>query len=262
MKQVKAKKSFGQHFLKNDAICKRISSSLTLHGGYKNVLEIGPGTGALTLHLLERKDIDLKTVEVDREAIAYLHENHPKIGERLIEADFLKMDLESHTKEPIGIIGNFPYNISTQILFKVLDHKDLVLEVVGMFQREVARRIASPPGSREYGITSVLLQAFYDVEYLFTVDEDEFVPPPKVKSGVIRLKRNRVKKLPCDEAKFKQVVKLAFNQRRKNLKNSLKSLTSENYQFLESDYTTLRPEQLGVKDFIEITQMIERVGGF
>jgi 16S rRNA (adenine1518-N6/adenine1519-N6)-dimethyltransferase len=229
---------------------------LTLHRGYENVLEIGPGTAALTKHLLEREDIDLMTIEVDREAIAYLREFHPELRDKMIEADFLKIDLETHSKEPMGIIGNFPYNISSQILFKVLDHKDLVMEVVGMFQREVARRVASPPGSREYGIISVLLQAYYDIEYLFTVDENEFDPPPKVKSGVIRLKRNKVETLPCDEVKFKQVVKMAFNQRRKNLRNSLRALTADNARFQESDYITLRPEQLGVKDFIEITKMI------
>lgn len=256
MKSVRAKKSFGQHFLKNKAICRRIAESLTLHGGYENVLEIGPGTAALTLHLLEREDIDLMTVEVDRESIAYLRQHHPVLRDRIIEADFLKLNLEEHTKEPFGLIGNFPYNISTQILFKVLDHRDLVKEVVGMFQREVARRVASPPGSREYGIISVLLQAYYDIEYLFTVDENEFSPPPKVKSGVIRLKRNQVETLPCDDAAFKKVVKLAFNQRRKNLKNSLKSISSENEQFLSSRFVTLRPEQLSVEDFVELTSLL------
>jgi 16S rRNA (adenine1518-N6/adenine1519-N6)-dimethyltransferase len=250
---VRAKKSFGQHFLKNPAICGRISDALKRHNDYLRVLEIGPGTGALTQHLLKRDDIDLLVVEVDRDSIAYLRQHYPILRDRMVEGDFLKMKLDELSDQAFGIIGNFPYNISTQILFKILDYKDLVPEMVGMFQREVARRVVSPPGSKEYGIISVLIQAFYDVEYLFTVDENEFQPPPKVKSAVIRLTRNSITHLDCDEVLFKRVIKMGFNQRRKTLRNSLKTLILEREISTEHVLFTKRPEQLGVDEFVELT---------
>ncbi|NNE55647.1 MAG: 16S rRNA (adenine(1518)-N(6)/adenine(1519)-N(6))-dimethyltransferase RsmA [Flavobacteriales bacterium] len=253
--KVKPKKHLGQHFLKNDAICARISASLTRHGGYTRVLEIGPGTGALTKHLLERDDIDLAVVEIDRESINYLEQHYRQLLGRIVDQDFLKLNLDEISPEPFGVIGNFPYNISSQILFKVYDYRDQVPEVVGMFQREVAQRIASPPGSKAYGILSVLLQAYYDIEYLFTVDENEFIPPPKVKSAVIRLKRNETTKLDCDEKKFKQVIKLGFGMRRKTLRNSLKSLIEQYDVDKSQEIFNKRPEQLGVEEFVELTKM-------
>lgn len=250
---VAPKKHLGQHFLINAQIAHDIAHALTRFGGYKTVLEIGPGTGALTKHLLPLP-YDTHVVEIDEQSIVYLHLHYPELKNKIHSEDFLKMDLIRKFPEPIAVIGNFPYNISSQILFHVLDFKDHVPELVGMFQKEVALRIANGPGSKDYGILSVLIQAWYDVEYLFTVNENEFNPPPKVKSGVIRMKRKDIHDLGCDEVKFKQLVKLAFNQRRKTLRNSLKSVIQN--QEVAGDWLQKRPEQLGVQEFIELTNLL------
>ena len=257
-KDVRAKKHLGQHFLKDESIAKKIGDALTLKG-YKNVLEIGPGMGVLTKYLLE-KEIDLVAMDLDTESITYLEANYPNKNLQLLEADFLRFDLSDvFGGEPFAIIGNFPYNISTQIVFKTLENKELVPEFSGMFQKEVALRICSKEGSKTYGILSVLTQAFYDAEYLFTVDENVFIPPPKVKSGVLRLRRKQDYSLPCGEKLFFTVVKTAFQQRRKTLRNSLKTLNlSDNLR--EDEVFNLRPEQLNVEQFITLTQKIEADG--
>lgn len=216
MSRVQPKKNLGQHFLKDEAIAKRIADSLS-GDGYSSVLEIGPGMGILTAFLLSRKFPDFRVVEIDNESVHYLHQNFPEL-KNILTGDFLSMELDSYFPEKMAIIGNFPYNISTQILFKVLKHRDKVVEIAGMLQKEVAERICAGPGSKTYGIMSVLLQAFYKTEYLFTVSEHVFAPPPKVKSGVIRLIRNDVINLGCDEVLFFRVVKACFNQRRKTLR--------------------------------------------
>jgi 16S rRNA (adenine1518-N6/adenine1519-N6)-dimethyltransferase len=255
LNKVKPKKHLGQHFLKNTEIAENIANALTLHGQYSIALEVGPGMGVLTQFLLKNKKIETWVAEIDKESITYLKNNFPEINNRILEGDFLNMQLNKHFEEkPIAIIGNFPYNISSQILFKVYENKNQVKEVVGMFQKEVAIRIASKPGKKDYGILSVLMQAYYNIEYLFTVNEDEFYPAPKVKSGVIRLCRNEVNSLPCDEILFKKVVKTAFNQRRKTLRNSLKSLLPN--ELLPLPLFNKRPEQLSVEEFISITKMI------
>lgn len=253
MSRVQAKKNLGQHFLKDKSIASRIADSLT-GSGYSSVLEIGPGTGILTGFLIERNFPDFRVIEIDNESAHYLKEHFP--GLALIRGDFLTMDLEAAFPGNLAVIGNFPYNISTQILFRVLDNRSKVSELCGMFQKEVAERICASPGNKTYGITSVLLQAYYDTEYLFTVPEHVFSPPPKVKSGVIRLRRNSVSDIGCDEKLFKRVVKAGFNQRRKTLRNSIKSaftLKNEDYR----DFA-LRPEQLSVSQFIELTNWIEK----
>ena len=247
---VKPKKHLGQHFLKNASIAERIAHSLTGHGHYATLIEIGPGTGALTQHLL-KLPYTTWVSEIDIESIAYLHQHYPELRPRILGEDFLAMNLQNKFEEKIAVIGNFPYNISSQILFHVLDHKNQVTELVGMFQKEVAMRVSNPPGGKEYGILSVLIQAWYDVEYLFTVNEEEFIPPPKVKSGVIRMKRNTIDDLGCDEVMFKRVVKTAFNQRRKTLRNSLKSLLPQGF---ENEMLQLRPERLTVAQFIQLTK--------
>lgn len=250
---VKAKKHLGQHFLKDQKIASDIAEALTGQGGYQDVLEVGPGTGVLTQYLMG-KDFNLHAVEMDRESVAYLKQNFIQLTDNLIEGDFLQLNFDEITDGPLCVIGNFPYNISTQIYFKVLENKDKVPEVVGMLQKEVAERIAAPPGSKTYGILSVLVQAYYDVEYLFTVPPEVFIPPPKVNSAVIRIVRNDVEKLGCDEKKFKLVVKTAFNQRRKTLRNALKSLTfatAPNEHLL-----TLRAERLSVEDYVQITKCL------
>ena len=255
LRKVKAKKHLGQHFLTDLTIAKKIVDSLSLTNQYNKVVEVGPGMGVLTQYLIENKNYQTFPVDVDRESIGYLVEKYPSLKGNIIYGDFLKMNLnEIVTNEPFAVIGNFPYNISSQILFKVLDFKDRIPEVVGMFQKEVAERIAAGPGSRTYGITSVLLQAFYDIEYLFTVNETVFDPPPKVKSAVIRLTRNKKAKLNCDEKRFKGIVKMAFNQRRKMMRKSLKSLLNE----ANKDHEILikRPEQLSVEEFVELTNML------
>lgn len=250
---VKPKKHLGQHFLTDLSIAKDIADALLVNGKYKKVLEIGPGTGALTQFLLERSEFSTEVVEIDTESVKYLHEHYPKLV--VHEENFLKMDFSQFNGEPIAVAGNFPYNISSQILFKVLDERDHVPEVVGMFQKEVAERVAEGPGSKTYGILSVLLQAFYDIEYLFTVPENVFNPPPKVKSGVIRLIRNEVNHLPCDEKLFKTIVKATFNQRRKTVRNGVKGLLKG--EKIEHELMQKRPEQLSVEQFVELTNLVE-----
>ena len=219
------------------------------------VLEVGCGMGVLTQFLLQRDDIIIWGAEIDTESVEYLHEHYPDFAPRLVEGDFLKMDLREKFGNLLRVIGNFPYNISSQIFFKVIENRDIIPECVGMIQREVAVRIAEPPGSREYGILSVLLQAWYDIEYLFTVGEKVFNPPPKVKSAVIRLKRNDIKELGCDEALFVKVVKASFGQRRKMLRNSLKSVFGD-FGGAEHPFFTQRAEQLSVADFVELTNWV------
>lgn len=254
MDKVTAKKHLGQHFLNDESIAKNIADTLTLQG-YKNVLEIGPGMGVLTKYLLE-KPIDTYVIEIDTESVAYLEAHYPKLHGKILSKDFLKYNIKEVFKdEPFAIIGNFPYNISTQIVFRTLELRDQIPEFSGMFQKEVAERICSKKGSKVYGILSVLAQAFYDVEYLFTVDEHVFTPPPKVKSGVMRMIRKENYHLPCDEKLLYTVVKTAFNQRRKTMRNSLKSMNLSD-KLREDSIFDLRPEQLSVEQFIELTQKI------
>ena len=252
---VKAKKNLGQHFLKEKEIARRIAATLD---GYPSlpVLEVGPGTGVLTEFLLENRR-DLTVVEIDRESVAYLKEHYPILEGKILEQDFLRMDLSQYFDTPICIIGNYPYNISSQIFFKVLDNKDSVPCCSGMIQKEVAERMVASPGSKAYGILTVLLQAWYDVEYLFTVNEQAFIPPPKVKSAVIRLTRNKRKQLNCDEKLFKMVVKTGFNQRRKMLRNSVKSLLSGEEPLPDDPMLTKRPEQLSIEQFEALTNLLE-----
>ena len=255
--KVKAKKHLGQHFLKDPSICQRIAGDLKMAKS-QNVLEVGPGTGALSKWLIADKRIqELYLMDVDEESITYLKMLYPERSSNILFEDFISFDLNKFLPgESFNVVGNFPYNISSQILFRCLEFKDRIPEIVGMFQREVAQRIAKGPGSKQYGILSVFMQAYYDIEYLFTVDEDVFDPPPKVKSGVIRCTRNQRTSLPCDEKLFKRVVKTAFNQRRKTLRNSLKPLLSG--LELPEKYSGERPEQCSVKDFILLTEMIGR----
>lgn len=255
MKKVRAKKSLGQHFLTDLSVARRIAA--TLDGQQcRPTLEVGPGMGVLTQYLLEQGH-DLQVVELDSESVDYLRVQFPQLDGRIIADDFLRLDLrEIAHGEPINIIGNYPYNISSQIFFKVLDNRDLVPCCTGMVQREVALRIADPAGGRTRGILSVLLQAWYDIEYLFTVDEHVFNPPPKVKSGVIRLTRNDVTHLGCDERLMRNVVKTAFGQRRKMLRSSLKGLLPPNDPLLAMPLMTQRPEQLTVSDFVDLTNHI------
>lgn len=254
---VKAKKHLGQHFLTDKNICLKIANQYQSHQGCKRVLEIGPGMGALTTYLIA-KDLDVWVMEIDTESVAYLNENVKELQGKILENDFLKANLSDIMGEDaFAVVGNFPYNISSQILFKCIEYRNQIPEIMGMFQKEVAERVAEKPGSKQYGILSVLLQAYYDIEYCFTVDEHVFNPPPKVKSGVIRCVRNARRELPCDEKLFKQVVKMSFNQRRKTIRNSIKPLL--NGRILEHDYLALRPEVLSVEQFIELTQEIEAI---
>jgi 16S rRNA (adenine1518-N6/adenine1519-N6)-dimethyltransferase len=250
---VSPKKNLGQHFLKDRDIARRIADTLS-GSGYSSVLEIGPGTGILTRFLINRQFPDFRVIEIDNESAYYLKKNFQDLKE-IIRGDFLVMDIDQYFPDKLAVIGNFPYNISSQILFKILDHRDKILEICGMFQKEVAERICSPPGSKVYGILSVMLQAFYTPEYLFTVPEHVFSPPPKVKSGMIRLTRNNVRELGCDESLFQKVIKASFNQRRKILRNSVKTA----FNLKKEDYKDfgLRPEQLSVEHFIELTNWIE-----
>ena len=247
--KVTPKKRLGQHFLTDESVAEQIVASLK--AGNRHVLEVGPGMGVLTKYLLQQPDLDFSVVELDSESVEYLKVHYPALAPRIMEADFLTLKLDELYQDNLTIIGNFPYNISTQIMFKMPEYKSLVTELVGMFQKEVAERIASAPGSKQYGILSVLVQAFYDVEYLFTVSEHQFFPPPQVKSAVIRVTKNPTKQLHCDENLFKQVVKAAFNQRRKTIRNSLKM-----YNFVDGFSTSplfnLRPEQLSVEQFEDI----------
>jgi len=294
MTEVRAKKALGQHFLTDQKVARAIvdaleafpaiapgeaktaagdrpCSELLQKGGPEEVcspvLEVGPGMGVLTQYLLERKDIDLKLIEIDSESVEYLLTHFAGMQGRLMEGDFLTLKLEKLFPGQFAIIGNFPYNISSQIFFKVLDYKDQIPQVVGMVQKEVAERIAEKPGSKTYGILSVLLQAWYDIEYLFTVGSGCFAPPPKVESAVIRLKRNGRESLGCDEALFKTVVKTAFGQRRKMMRNPLKPLAAAKAaregwseeqlaDFLAQDVFTLRPERLSVEDFVALTNLL------
>ena len=280
MQQVHAKKFLGQHFLTDLSIAQRIAETaypqqcstdghrqsdraklFTREGKGENnpiqVLEVGPGMGVLTQFLLKDPNIQLTAIEIDRESVAYLKEWYPEL--HLIEGDFLKIDLDMiYPEGEFNVIGNYPYNISSQIFFKVLEYKDRIPVCSGMIQKEVAERIASKPGKKAYGILSVLLQAYYDIEYLFTVDEHVFNPPPKVKSAVIRMTRNKRRRLDCDEALFKTVVKTAFNQRRKQMRNSLQQLVGKGNPILEEKIFTMRPEQLSVEQFIELTHLIEQ----
>ncbi len=256
MSLVRAKKNLGQHFLIDQNIARNIVESLTNTDGY-DVLEIGPGMGVLTQYLLQKPAFTTSVVEIDTESVEYLHEHYPELSPRIISKDFLRMRLDDYFPGKFCIIGNFPYNISSQIFFKVLDYRDQIPEVVGMIQKEVAERLATGPGSKAYGILSVILQAFYDIEYLFTVHEKVFNPPPRVKSAVIRLKRNNRVKLDCDEKLFIQVVKMAFNQRRKTMRNSLRQfITTEEMKAM--DVFNLRPEQMSVAAFEELTLMIQK----
>jgi 16S rRNA (adenine1518-N6/adenine1519-N6)-dimethyltransferase len=253
MTVVRAKKSLGQHFLKDQNIARKIVDSLNAEN-LTIVFEIGPGMGVLTRFLLEKENFTTIPVEIDPESVIYLEAAFPQLKTRLIQGDFLTLDLQTVTKEKLAIIGNFPYNISSQIFFKVIENREQVHEVVCMIQKEVAQRIACKPGSKEYGILSVLLQAYYQIDYLFTVHENVFAPPPKVKSGVIRLLRNSTRQLDCNENLFFKVVKASFNQRRKVLSNSLKGLTPG----LDKEHPLLgkRPEQLSVNDFVELTNLV------
>lgn len=256
MDRVRAKKHLGQHFLTDLDIAKRIAESLQLNT-YTKLLEIGPGMGVLTQFLLQNPQKEVYVIDIDSESIGYLKEHFPQLNQKVIEGDFLKLDLAKlFNNTEFGLIGNYPYNISSQIVFKMLDYKHLIPEMSGMFQKEVAERICSGPGSKEYGIISVLTQAYYNAEYLFTVNENVFNPPPKVKSGVLRLTRKKETILPCNEILFKQVVKTSFNQRRKMLRNSLRGLGYTAEQLSEEIYTK-RPEQLSLQQFYSITNQLE-----
>jgi 16S rRNA (adenine1518-N6/adenine1519-N6)-dimethyltransferase len=248
---VPPKKSLGQHFLKDNNIARKIVNALPPE--VSSIIEIGPGMGVLTRYLIERPGKSY-FIETDREAIRYLEDKFPQSKELFIRADFLKYPLEELFQEGFSIIGNFPYHISSQIFFRVLDYRSQVQYVVGMVQKEVAERLASPPGSKKYGILSVLLQAFYQIEYLFTVNETVFIPPPKVKSAVIRLRRNDVVSLDCNEDMFFKVVKAAFNQRRKTIRNSLRSFYIDFHRQELSHLAEKRPEQLGVVDFVMLAR--------
>ena len=254
---VKPKKFLGQHFLKDMDIARRIAETMIGYAGVP-ILEIGPGTGVLTRFLLSAGH-DLTVVEIDRESVAYLQAHFPELDNRILEEDFLKLRLDKTFPGRFCVIGNYPYNISSQIFFKVLDYKDLIPCCSGMIKKEVAERMASGPGNKNYGILSVLMQAWYDIEYLFTVPEHVFEPPPKVKSAVIRMTRNKVTDLGCSEQLFKQIVKTSFNQRRKTLRNSLKPILGKECPLYESPIFDKRPEQLSVDQFISLTKEIEVV---
>ena len=253
MKNVRAKKHLGQHFLNDEKIALNITNLLSSET--QNVVEIGPGMGVLTQFLV-KKDFTTEVVEIDTESVFYLRLNYPQLANKITEGDFLQLNLKEKYPYRFSLIGNFPYNISSQILFKAFENKDQIPEVVGMFQKEVAERIVAKKG-KQRGILSVLLQAYYDIEYCFTIDEDVFTPPPKIKSGVIKLKRNELKKLPCDEKLFKQIVKAGFNQRRKTLRNALKSFSLEN-ELVAANLLQKRAEELSVEDFITITLICQK----
>ena len=255
MSLVRAKKHLGQHFLTDKNIAAKIVDSLRPGNSYSYVLEVGPGMGILSDFLLQKPELQTYLIDIDTESYEFLQKKYPQLGERLINDDFLEMDFSKVFKEPFGIIGNFPYNISSQILFKVLDNRQQVVEVVGMFQKEVAERCSAKAGSKEYGILSVFLQAYYKVEYLFTVKAGVFNPPPKVLSAVIRLTRNDAEQLNCDEKLFWQVVKAGFNQRRKTLRNALSSLINKE-KLTNEPMLDLRAERLSVDDFVNLTNKI------
>ncbi len=260
MNEVRAKKFLGQHFLTDEGIARRIVESLTPE--VHHLLEIGPGMGGLTKYLLERPDTAFHVVEIDRESVAWLHDHYPTLD--VIEGDFLRMDLTTvFGGQPFVLTGNYPYDISSQIFFKMLDNRDLIPCCTGMIQHEVAVRMAASPGNKQYGILSVLIQAWYDVEYLFTVEPSVFNPPPKVQSAVIRMTRNQTEHLDCDEQLFKRVVKTVFNQRRKMLRVSLRQIFDSQHPastaFYQQDVMTRRPEQLTIAEFVELTNMVDEM---
>ncbi len=256
MSQVKAKKHLGQHFLTDKNIAEKIVNSLIHHNKYDKVLEVGPGMGVLSDFLLQKKEYETYLIDIDTESFNFLQKKYPDLGDKLLNADFLHLNFKDIFPSSFAIIGNFPYNISSQILFKILDNRNQVPEVVGMFQKEVAERCTAKPGTKEYGILSVFLQAYFKCEYLFTVKAGVFNPPPKVLSAVIRLSRNEVKELGCNEKLFWQVVKAGFNQRRKTLSNALSGIIPKDKQH-EDTVWTLRAERLSVKDFVDLTNLIE-----
>ncbi len=257
MMTVQPKKHLGQHFLTDENTSKKIVEQYTNLGQTNNMLEIGPGMGAITKYLLEIKGIDLHVMELDKEAAAYLKLNYPQLDGKIHSSDFLKTDLSTFfTGQPFAVVGNFPYNISSQILFHCIKFRNQIPEIMGMFQKEVAERVAEPPGSKKYGVLSVFLQTYYDIEYCFTVNENVFNPPPKVKSGVIRCFRNERKTLPVDESLYAKVVKATFNQRRKTIKNGLKKIID--VQLLPTHpFLKQRAETLGIEEFIELTRIVE-----
>lgn len=255
MTRVKAKKYLGQHFLNDQQIAQKIVDSLDQSTPL--VLEVGPGMGVLTQFLLQRPELELHLTEVDRESVDYLLSHYPQLNTKLKEGDFLREDLNQRFSEPFSLIGNFPYNISSQIFFKVLEYRDQIPQVVGMIQKEVAERLAAPPGKKDYGILSVFLQAYYYIDYLFTVHENVFTPPPKVKSAVIKLVRNERKSLDCDEKLFFRIVKATFNQRRKTIRNSLKVISFDRAAINEHPLLALRPEKLSVDQFVELTRLVQ-----
>lgn len=274
MKSVRPKKQLGQHFLTDQEVAQKIANTVDACPGLP-ILEVGPGMGVLTQYLLP-KGRPVKVVEIDTESVAYLKEHMPQLGDDILEDDFLRMPLDRiFSGEPFVLTGNYPYNISSQIFFRMLEYRDLIPCCTGMIQREVALRMAAAPGSRTYGILSVLLQAWYDIEYLFTVDEHVFCPPPKVKSAVIRLTRNSVTSLPCQEALFRRVVKTTFNQRRKTLRNNIRPLLTQidteqtgkgiqpkdHTEWLAQPLFQKRPEQLSVQDFIQLTLSLQEECG-
>lgn len=274
MKSVRPKKQLGQHFLTDQDVARRIADTVDACPALP-ILEVGPGMGVLTQYLLP-KERPVKVVEIDTESVAYLKENMPQLGENILGDDFLRMPLDQvFGGQPFVLTGNYPYNISSQIFFRMLEYRDLIPCCTGMIQREVAQRMAAGPGSRTYGILSVLLQAWYSVEYLFTVDEHVFCPPPKVKSAVIRLTRNEVSSLPCNEVLFRRVVKTTFNQRRKTLRNNIRPLLAQidneqrekgmqpkdHTEWLAQELFQKRPEQLSVQDFISLTLSLQQECG-
>lgn len=251
---VRAKKNLGQHFLKDKNIAGKIVDSLR-QNHIRDVLEIGPGMGVLTQFLLQKESYRTTVVEIDRDSVDYLKVNYPQLEGRIIQGDFLKLNLLDYFHDQFAVIGNFPYNISSQIFFQILRYKDQVPEIVCMLQKEVAERLSAGPGSKTYGILSVILQTYYDIEYLFTVSEHVFIPPPKVKSAVIRLSRNQRDKANCDELLFVKIIKASFNQRRKTLRNSLKAFIVDD-EVRNQDIFSKRPEQLGVAEFECLTRLI------
>ncbi|MCT4664465.1 MAG: 16S rRNA (adenine(1518)-N(6)/adenine(1519)-N(6))-dimethyltransferase RsmA [Flavobacteriales bacterium] len=253
-KKVRAKKSFGQHFLKDETVCEDLVAKLS-GKGYESIIEIGPGMGVLTKYLIQKPE-PTYVIEVDNESVDYLLLHYPQLAQRVIHADFLRIPFTEMFQGQVAVVGNFPYNISSQILFKILDHKDQIPEAGGMFQKELAQRVASQPGSKAYGVISVLMQAYYDIEYCFTVLPHVFDPPPKVDSGVIWLKRKENQDLGCDPKQFKTVVKQAFSQRRKTLSNALKPLLKDKTDWKEMEIFRLRAERLSVADFVGLTKYI------
>ncbi len=257
MSTVRAKKHLGQHFLNDKNAAQRIADALDTSLGFTQVLEVGPGMGVLSDFLLQKEEYDTYLIDVDDESIEFLQDKYPQLGDRLIHGDFLALDFSKHFGEKMAVIGNYPYNISSQILFKILEEKDRVIQMAGMFQKEVAERCVAKPGSKEYGILSVFLQAYYHVEYLFTVKAGAFNPPPKVLSGVMRMTRNTIEKLDCDEGLFWKVVKAGFNQRRKTLRNALSAVVAKD-KMSDNPLYELRAERLTVQDFITLTNEISK----